>query len=370
MDKRRTTALEPSGNPVAELGLQVLADKAFQEHILQGISRSFACSLPVLPDSLRAGVANIYLLDRVSQIIGDAPKLECAGREQALRQLQAAVLAELPTAPFTAGLLSQLHSSVGPADRELVRNLSRVLRVTHNLPAKQRKVVENCIGRVCETRLRFQPLRQACGLPNLALFDEYCQGTAGAVTDGLSGLLCHYSADIARHSAELTRLGPSFGQGIQAAHLLKSLWEDRGRGVCWLPRDIFLRHGCSLEPGAEWAGDPAFQAGLADLIGKTCGHLRDGLAYTLLIPRREEGIRRFCIWPVGMALVILQRLHHNMGYSSGEEVKIPQSAVKAVVTASRFTVSRDWLLKKGFTLAGWGLAEESARPPLRKAAGR
>ena len=29
-------------------------------------------------------------------------------------------------------------------------------------------------------------------------------------------------------------------------NILKDVWEDRSRGACWLPQDVFTRHGVDL----------------------------------------------------------------------------------------------------------------------------
>ena len=46
---------------------------------------------------------------------------------------------------------------------------------------------------------------------------------------------------------------------------------------------------------------PEFGEGLYRLIGISLAHLRNALSYTLLIPRQEIGIRKFCLWAIGLA---------------------------------------------------------------------
>ena len=278
MDKR--IEAEPAQQP----GLQVLADKAFQEQILPGVSRAFASAVPALPANLRPAIANIYLLARLAESISDQLRLDVPARQEALRELLAAAEQPLATEALATGLCASLPDDASPTDRQLIRRLPRILRVSHALPRAQQRVVQRLARSACETRIRYLPLQRPDGLASLALFDGYCAGTAGAVAEATTSLLCQHSPAIARHANELTTLGPSFGEGVQIAHLLKGLWEDRRRGICWLPRDVFLAHGCRLEEGADWSSDPGFHAGLAELAHHACAHLRDGLAYTLLIP--------------------------------------------------------------------------------------
>ena len=44
-------------------------DEQFQENILQGVSRTFALTIPVLPQPLARVVSNAYLLCRIADTI-------------------------------------------------------------------------------------------------------------------------------------------------------------------------------------------------------------------------------------------------------------------------------------------------------------
>ena len=55
----------------------------------------------------------------------------------------------------------------------------------------------------------------------------------------LTDLFCAYSPEIDARRSRLAPLSTSFGQGLQMTNILKDTWEDRRRGVCWLPRDVF-----------------------------------------------------------------------------------------------------------------------------------
>ena len=50
-------------------------DFAYQEQILQGVSRTFALTIPQLPKPLRDVVGNAYLLCRIADTIEDEPAL-------------------------------------------------------------------------------------------------------------------------------------------------------------------------------------------------------------------------------------------------------------------------------------------------------
>lgn len=355
------TAPEPAG-------LRVLADKAFQERILPAVSRGFAAAVPALPASLRIAAANLYLLNRAGEVIADQPRVDPADRQAALRRLLAAIEAAVPAESIADALADALAAGTAAADRELVRQLPRILHITRALPTGQRQHVQRGLRLAIETRLRLLPMQRADGLASQHLLEEYLRGTAGAIAEATTGLLCGYSAAIGTHCGELLALAPSLAIGVQTTHLLKDVWEDRRRGICWLPRDVFLAHGCSLDPRLDWAGDPAFRAGMATLIGYARGHLRDGLGYTLLIPQQQEGIRRFCLWPLSMSLIVLGRMRRRPDFRSAEEVQVPQRALRALVAFERFAARHNGLLKGGFALAG--ARRTAAANPAAKSATR
>ena len=57
------------------------SDIAYQEKILQGVSRTFALTIPRLPDPLRDVVGNAYLLCRITDTIEDEPNLSAEQKQ-------------------------------------------------------------------------------------------------------------------------------------------------------------------------------------------------------------------------------------------------------------------------------------------------
>ena len=181
--------------------------------------------------------------------------------------------------------------------------------------------------------------------------DRYCYYVAGVVGEMLTELFCDYSEEIAQHRETLMRLAVSFGQGLQMTNILKDMWEDRSRGACWLPRDIFRGAGvdlAQLHPEQQPAG---FGVALGTLIAVARTHLENALAYTLLIPAHEKGIRRFCLWAIGMAVLTLKKLNRHRDFRSGKEVKISRHSVRGTILATNLASGSDRLLRSLFALA-------------------
>jgi farnesyl-diphosphate farnesyltransferase len=197
------------------------------------------------------------------------------------------------------------------------------------------------------------------GLPDQPAMDDYCYYVAGVVGEMLAELFCDYSEEINLHHDVLMDLSVSFGQGLQMTNILKDIWDDQQRGACWLPRKTFLKHGfdlSDLKPGTDNTG---FQAGLAELIGIARGHLENALKFTLLIPPHEKGIRKFCLWAIGMAVLTLKNINNHRNFSHSDQVKISRRSVKATILLTNAFVSNDKLLKLLFYLMVKGLPDNS-----------
>src|SRR6185437_729762 len=85
------------------------------------------------------------------------------------------------------------------------------------------------------------------GLADVAEMDRYCYCVAGVVGEMLTDLFCAYALDIDARRDIMAPLAVSFGQGLQMTNIIKDVWADRQRGVCWFPREIFDRVGIDLE---------------------------------------------------------------------------------------------------------------------------
>ena len=57
------------------------ADYAYQKHILQGVSRTFALTIPQLPENLSSVVSNAYLLCRIADTIEDDKDMDFADKK-------------------------------------------------------------------------------------------------------------------------------------------------------------------------------------------------------------------------------------------------------------------------------------------------
>jgi farnesyl-diphosphate farnesyltransferase len=181
------------------------------------------------------------------------------------------------------------------------------------------------------------------------------------VGEALTELFCEYSPEIAVNKGKLMKLAVSFGQGLQMTNILKDIWDDQRRGACWLPRDVFVEAGFDLSRLMPNGYRDGFGRGLSRLIGIAQAHLNDAVMYTLLIPKHEKGIRSFCLWAVGFAVLTLRKINHHLDFSAGNQVKITRRSVKSTILVTRLTMTHDGLIRSLFHLVSLGLPTAPAR---------
>ncbi|MCY4313908.1 MAG: squalene/phytoene synthase family protein, partial [Gammaproteobacteria bacterium] len=228
---------------------QAESDLEYQNRILIGVSRTFALTIPQLPDALQDVVGNAYLLCRIADTIEDEQYLGVERKYQFAESFIRVVAGEEQAEHFANELLPLLsldESSTNPDELDLIENTPRVIRLTHSFTPGQRAALERCVRIMSRGMVEFQENSSLDGLADLPELARYCYVVAGVVGEMLSALFCEYSKQVAENEELLQELAVSFGQGLQMTNILKDVWEDRKRNMCWLPRSVFADAGFSL----------------------------------------------------------------------------------------------------------------------------
>jgi farnesyl-diphosphate farnesyltransferase len=333
----------------------VSSDEVYQDQILPHVSRTFALTIPQLPVGLRTAVTCAYLLCRIADTIEDEPAMSPPETLAFLQRFSEMLLGRGDPKPLAGEIALRLSERTLAAERDLVCNMEHVVAVLAQLNAPQRAAIQRCVELMCHGMPRYQFSASLKGLARSSDLDDYCYYVAGVVGEMLTDLFCDYSPQIARRRAALSAIAASFAQGLQMTNILKDVWEDRGRGACWLPQEVFARHGVDLSDLASEPFDLGFGAGLRELVGVAHAHLRNALDYTLLIPSKETGIRRFCLWAIGLAVLTLRKIEHNPRFTAGAQVKVTRSAVAMTRLLTNVAVRSDAALRLLFAQAARGL---------------
>src|ERR1700723_3166634 len=333
----------------------VSSDEVYQDQILPHVSRAFALTLPQFPPGLPTAVTCAYLLCRIADTIEDEPALSPPETLAFLQRFSAVVAGQGDSGALAREIEQRLSDRTLVTERELVSNMERVLGVLARLNPAQRAAIQRCVELMCYGMPRFQFSASIKGLARSTDLDDYCYYVAGVVGEMLTDLFCDYSPEIARRRAALSAVAASFAQGLQMTNILKDVWEDRSRGVSWLPQDVFTRYGIDLGQYSGESGDPRFGTGMTELVAVAHAHLRNALDYTLLIPGKEKGIRRFCLWAIGLAILTVRKIARNPGFTAGAQVKVTRMAVSITMLMTNTFIGNDWMLRRLFARAAHGL---------------
>ncbi len=327
----------------------------YKQQILQRVSRSFALTIPCLPPALSHKTSIGYLLCRIADTIEDEKGLSVAQKHSFFKEFVDVVDGYSTAEHFAERLVPWLKKNTLPAEKELVENCPIVIQAFLRLNPQEQAILSRCVKIMSAGMLRFQELKSLHGLKDIDHLDSYCYYVAGVVGEMLTDLFCAYSLNISKHRKQLYALAPSFGKGLQMTNILKDLWDDHKCGSCWLPRDVFKKHGYDLSRLSKGTYEAAFGKGIADLIGIAHAHLKNALTYTLMIPRHETGIRKFCLWAIGMAVFTLGNIKKKPNYQSGSDVKISRKNTKAIIVTTNLTLRSNLLLKVLFNFFTRGL---------------
>ena len=364
-----------------------VGDAKRQEALLEGVSRTFALTIPTLPEDLRPVVGNAYLLCRIVDTVEDEPKLSPAQKTEFSEEFVRVVRGEGDAGAFSAALAPLLSEATLPSVHDLIRQTVAVVGVTRSLSPEHRAALERCVSVMANGMVEFQQGGASLGLADQAAMDRYCYHVAGVVGELLTECFVMHVPELVSRKQEMMALGRSFGQGLQMTNILKDVWDDLARGSCWLPRSVFLDAGFDLDelrsrpgapgrrghpdpavhsgpafdpgpvlhPGPPFPLGPAFMEGFDTLVGTAHGHLANALAYTLHLPPRESGLRTFCGWTLAMALLTLRKIRRSRAYASGKSVRVSRRTVRWAALASRGAVRADWSLRIAFWAGGRGL---------------
>ncbi len=339
----------------------LLGERALQERLLLGVSRTFALTIPQLPVVLRDVISNNYLLCRIVDTIEDEPVLSIDQKQYFCEQFVKVVASGSGAVRFSEAFASTLSNHIRPPEHELIRSTPAVIMVTSRFNRVQREALARCVRIMAGGMVEFERARSARGLKDIGQMSRYCYHVAGVVGETLTELFCDYSPEIAANKERLMRLAVSFGQGLQMTNILKDIWDDQRRGACWLPQDVFSATGFDLADLAPNGYQDGFGRGLSRLIGLTQAHLNDAVSYTLLIPKHEKGIRSFCLWAIAFAVLTLRKINRRLDFSAGNQVKISRRSVKSTILVTRLMMTHNPLVRSLFYLATQGLPTAPTR---------
>ena len=267
------------------------------EELLEKTSRTFALSIPVLPEPTRRQVMIAYLLFRIADTFEDAAQWAPGRRVEALREFQDLLSRYSPDA---AARLASRWSAAGPSPNpaygELIAEAPLVLEAFFALDGDAVSSVRAHVLRSAEGMAGFVE-RSRDGvlvLDDVADLRAYCYAVAGIVGEMLTDLFLLGRAPLTGIAPTLRERAAAFGEALQLVNILKDTATDVAEGRSFLPRSV--------------ARSEVFALARRDL-----GTARE---YTLALQRAgaPRGIVEFCALPAELAWATLEKVEaHGPG---------------------------------------------------------
>lgn len=283
---------------------------ALLDGLLLKTSRTFALSIPQLPEPTRRDVTVAYLLFRIADTLEDATLWSAARQQDELARL-AQLLRRPSTAEarkLAAGWLADpplTHAGY----LELLAEMPAVIEAFLDIAGAQRELIAQHLVRTIGRMASFVARAEEGGhlqLGDVAELRAYCYAVAGIVGEMLTELFLQSHVELAGVASSLRAAAASFGEALQLVNILKDSSTDAREGRRYLP--------------SEEGRDAVFELARADLEAA-----RD---YVLCLQRASapRGLVAFTALPVLLAWSTLARVEQQ-----GPSAKLSRPEVHALV---------------------------------------
>ena len=208
------------------------------DELLTMSSRTFALTIPLLPEPTRLEVTVAYLLFRVADTLEDATRWSTAKK---LSELDAFVaLLEVPNAA-SAQTLADSWLADPPLEHSgymaLLKDLPLVLDVAATLSPSSLAIITRYSLRTARGMASFVA-RETDGpvrLRDVADLRAYCYTVAGIVGEMLTELYLLGRQQLSAIANDLRGDAPAFGEGLQLVNILRDADDDAREGRRFLP---------------------------------------------------------------------------------------------------------------------------------------
>lgn len=289
------------------------------------VSRTFALSIEQLPGLLRESIAVAYLMFRVSDFLEDN-EIMPPDRKVELLTLWSDILG----GKVEPERLTALLTDVDPSDpeAEVAAHADEVLHLLAKLPPTVQEYIRDEVRESSIGMARWQ-MRGPVVLDEADL-DDYMFEVAGRVGLMLTKIFAWRYRELAAIKDQLMPLGKEFGLALQTVNVIRGLRKDFERGWIFVPESLCREMG--IKPPDLFAPDnlePAMRV-VDALADKAERHLRNGLEYIKLIPRRYHRLRLACMWPLFFAARTLAISRSNRKVLE-HEAKMTREEVKRII---------------------------------------
>ena len=219
--------------------------QALLDDLLLKTSRTFALSIPRLPEPLRCEVTVAYLLFRIADTLEDATEWSTSRKLEELERM-----AQLLRDPDPAGSdrLASAWTADPPLDhegcRELLGQTGAVVEAMTDLGDAACGLVRDHTLRTIECMAGFvrrSDKKRLLQLATLKDLQAYCYAVAGIVGEMLTELFLLECRELQPASVALRGSAVQFGEALQLVNILKDSASDAVEGRRYLPPGVSLK---------------------------------------------------------------------------------------------------------------------------------
>ncbi len=210
--------------------------------LLGKTSRTFALTIPMLPEPTRRAVSVAYLLFRIADTFEDATDWPRAERIAALHDFADAVAAlDLPRLEALTTKWMASPPCIHEGYLELLQVTPAVVALLKDMAPGARDILIKHAVRTAQGMAEVVSKADAQGrlqLDSVSDLQAYCYIVAGIVGELLTDVFLHDSPQLASVREALVENTVAFGEGLQLVNILKDSGDDAKEGRAYLPRDV------------------------------------------------------------------------------------------------------------------------------------
>ncbi len=288
------------------------------EDLLRKTSRTFALSIPVLPEPTRREVTIAYLLFRIADTFEDAYHWTPEARIKALKEFEGLLKTDDRA---EAVRVSACWSAAKPAEHagylELIAAVPFVFEAFFSLSPSAIPPIRTHVIRSSDGMGEFvsRTIDGRLSLTGVEELKRYCYFVAGIVGEMLTELFLLDRASLSPAASALRQRAATFGEALQLVNILKDAGDDAKEGRSYLP------------PGVPRSEVFALARRDLDVAGEYIATLQSAAA-----PR---GLVEFCALPVLLARATLAKVERK-----GPGARISRTEVARLVVRLKRALDR------------------------------
>ena len=308
--------MEPEQLPSFERGGD--PQPARLQPLLQKTSRTFALTIPLLPEPLQREVATAYLLFRIIDTLEDATRWQAARRVKALAALTRALDSD------DANEIRQLTAqwlADPPVDHaaylELLAATPEVIGWQRRLRPAAAEQVRRHLTRSARGMSEIIKRTDQAGMLQLRTLQDlrdYCLAVAGIVGEMLTELFLLQCPSLQAVAGDLRDRAIDFGEGLQLVNILKDARADAAEGRAYLPveaglAEVFVLARRDLRRAAEYTDLLRSAGGDRGLVAFNALNARLAIATLSLLRDQGPGSKLTRLQVSGLVAQVMSALH-------------------------------------------------------------